>query len=327
MPEFGIGALGYVGYGKESVEGTAVAPTKFIPATSVSFPDSNDYLSPLDIRGSRDIVLALPAPYTIEGSIEMSGQSHDVGNLLMSAFAATVSTSNYSGGGYSHVLTPANSATTMTFEVSPGGTNDLIMRYSGCRVNTFEIKASFGEIVMWTVGIDGIDRAQHTGAAASPSYHAQSVYPWHFNGAKVQIGGTDSAIVKEFTFGVNNNIEHIGTLRRTRAYKRVALGPREMSLSMSLDFTDDTEYERMLDDDEFAVQLYFENGQDLTGNPGDKVSLTIDLPRVKYRTVGLPMQASDFLTQDVECTVLKPVGAAIATVTLVNNENNAALIS
>ena len=30
MPDIGIGALGYVGYGVEVTEGTAVAPTKFL---------------------------------------------------------------------------------------------------------------------------------------------------------------------------------------------------------------------------------------------------------------------------------------------------------
>jgi hypothetical protein len=205
--------------------------------------------------------------------------------------------------------------------------NELIMRYTGVRVNTLEIKGSFGEIVTASLGLDGIDRAQIAKlSAATPSYAASSVYPFHFNGAKVQIAGVDSGVVKDFTFGVNNNVSHIGTLRKTRAYKRVAMGARELTLSMSLDFYDDTEYARLLGDTEFAVTLILD-GPNLIGAAGaNPVSLTIALPRVKYKTVGLPINAGDFLTQDVQCTVLKPVAADICTVTLSNAETNATLL-
>lgn len=321
MPvDVGIGALGYVGYAVESVEGTALAPTRFLPVTSFNMNDSNDYLSPLTIRGSRDINLALPAPYIVEGTMELPMLVNDIAPLLKSAFAATVVTSAYSGGGYSHVLTPANASPTMTFESSRQ--NILMMRHTGVRVNTFELKGTFGEVVMANIGLDGIDRLKYTGAAATPTYDATSTTPLHFDRAKVQIGGSDNATVKEFTMNVNNNVEHIGTIRTTRAYSRVALGPREIGLAMTLDFQDVTEYDRLLNDTEFAVQLYMEGPTGVGAGGTSRTSLKIDLPRVKYRTVGVPMNAGDFISQDVECTVLQPTGGNIATVTLVNDEDN-----
>jgi hypothetical protein len=45
---------------------------------------------------------------------------------------------------------------------------------------------------------------------------------------------------------------------------------------------------------------------------------------VKYRRVGVPITAGEFITQDVECTVLKPNSSDIATVTLVNGSSAAA---
>lgn len=318
--DVGIGALGYVGFGKEVTEGLAVAPTKFLAARSINFSDSNDYLSPLQIRGNRDISLALPAPYQVTGTLEMDLTTEDVGYLLKSAFAATVNTSAYAGvtGAYTHVFTPGGTSPTFTFETSAQGY--LIMRYSGVRVNTMEVKAAFGEIVTATFGLDGIDRAKYGGAAATPTYHANSVTPLHFNTATVTIGGSANSDVSNWTFNVNNNVEHIGTLRASRAYRRVALGAREVGLSMTMDFQDSTEYDRLLNDTEFAVALYSE-GPTLVGGTNQKSSLKIELPRVKYKTVGLPINAGDFLSQDVECTVLKPNSAtAIATVTLVSNE-------
>jgi hypothetical protein len=91
---------------------------------------------------------------------------------------------------------------------------------------------------------------------------------------------------------------------------------------MSLDFQDSTEYDRLLNDQEFAVMLQFQ-GPVITGQTTLYTFLQIDLPRVKYRTVGVPINATDFITQDVECTVLKPSAAAVGTVTLRNHEFSA----
>lgn len=318
MPDIGIGALGYVGYGVEVTEGLAVAPTKFLAVNSVNFSDSNDYLTPMQIRQTRDMVVAMPAPFQVAGTSELSFPVDDIAQLLKSAFAAAVVTSAYAGtSAYTHVLTPGNSSPTFTFETS--AQNQLIMRYSGVRVNTLELKAAFGEIVTGTLGLDGIERAKHTGGAASPTYAATSVTPLHFNGATVTIASVANSFVKDWTMNVNNNVEHIGSLRATRAYRRVALGAREIGLGMTLDFETSAEYDRLLDDSEFAVSLYLQ-GPVITGQTTKFTSLLVNLPRVKYKTVGLPINSGDFLSQDVECTVLKPVASDIATITLVNHE-------
>ena len=186
MPDIGIGALGYVGYGVEVTEGTAVAPTKFLAVNSANFSDSNDYLTPLNIRQSRDIVVAMPAPFQVTGTTEMLFPVDDIAQLLKSAFAATVVTTAYAGaaGAYTHVMTPGDTSPTFSFETSAQG--QLIMRYSGVRVNTMEVKAAFGEIVTGTFGLDGTIRAKQ-GGAATPAYAATSATPLHFNAATVTI--------------------------------------------------------------------------------------------------------------------------------------------
>jgi hypothetical protein len=329
MADIGIGALGYVGYAEETTEGVGVDPTLFLAASSVNWDDSNDYDSPLQITGSRDYTLALAAPYMVTGSLEMLGQPHDTALLLKSAFAASVGTAAYATGAYQHTFTPGGTSPTFTFETSytgSGGDETLIMRHTGVRVNTLEIRAAFGEPITWSFGLDGVDRYKRPSGVATPSYDAESIYPFIFNYADVSIAGSASTIVKEYTFGVNNNVEHIGTLRKERAYKRVAMGARELSLSMSLDFTDATEYDRFLNDSEFAVSLDAGTGQVLSGAAAnEEYGFTIALPRVRYRTVGIPLTAGDFITQDIECIILKPVGSDIATITLRNDEDGTLL--
>src|SRR5687768_12750171 len=111
-----LGALGYVGLGRETVEGTPVAPTKFLPVSSFSFEDSDDYMLPEQIRGSRDFSVAMAAPFNVSGSMEMELIPHDIGPLLESAFCATITSGAYAGGGYEHEFVPGSEEPTLTFE-------------------------------------------------------------------------------------------------------------------------------------------------------------------------------------------------------------------
>lgn len=308
-----LGALGYVGFGKETVEGTAVAPTKFLPVSSFSFEDSDDYMLPEQIRQSRDFSIAMPAPFNVSGSMEMELVPLDTAMLLRSAFCASVVSSAYAGGGYQHVFTPGSEEPTFTFESSAAGI--LVMRYAGIRVNTLEIKAAFGEIVTATFGLEGTGREKQA-SEADPVTYADCT-PFHFSGAAVSTGGVANPTVKEFTFGVNNNIERIGTLRKSRAWKRMALGMREVTLSLTLDFTDDTEYDNFAAGTTFDVELNLE-GEVFVGS--NKHTLVVDIPEVRWTKVGVPLQAGDYLEQTVEATITRPNGGDIFTATLINEE-------
>lgn len=311
----GLGALGYVGYGVESTEGTAVAPTKFLPVTSFSFEDSNDFIVPDQIRHSRDRYIAMAAPYAVSGTMEMELIPTDVAHLLKSGFAATVNTSAYGGGGYQHVLTPASTEQTFTFESS--ASDVLIMRYAGTRVNTIEIKAAFGEIVTASFGLEGLSRAKQ-GGITSPTY--TNVVPFHFSGVDIKVAsGSFLATVKDFTFGVNNNIERIGTLRKTRSWKRLELGMREVTLALTIDFTDTSEYDRFLNETIFDVDLHMQ-GPVLTGMGSNPSVLRIQVPNVRWNKVNVPLSAGDYLEQSVEALIVAPIGGDIFTATLVNNE-------
>jgi hypothetical protein len=310
-----LGAIGYVGYGVESVEGTAVAPTKFLPVTSFSFEDTNDYIVPEQIRGDRDRYVAMAAPYMTSGSMELELIPNDISSLLKSAAAGSVVTSAYAGGGYQHVITPGSTSPTFTFESSAAGI--LVMRYGGIRVNTLEINAAFGEIVTSSWGLEGTTRVKQ-GAESNEVY--ADVMPFHFSGAQVSIAGAVMAHVKDFSFSIGNNLERVGTLRRTRSWRRTALGLRDVGLSSTLDFTDASEYDRFLAETFFDVDLLFEGESGMTGMGTNKPALRIQIPKVRWNTSGVALSAGDFLEQSADALILKPSGAPIFTMTLVNNE-------
>lgn len=309
----GLGATGYVGYGVEVSEGTEVAPAFILPVNSFSFEDTNDFIVPDQVRGGRDRQVALAAPYNVSGNMELDLIPVDVGPLLKSAFAATVQSGAYAGGGYQHVFTPGAEEPTLTFESSAA--NILVLRYSGVRVNTLEIKGAYGEIVVATFGLEGLNREkQGSTSSGTPT----SLLPFHFSGASVKIAGSDCGSVKDFSFSVGNNIERIGTLRKTRAWKRMALGMRDVGLSFTLDFVDTAEYDRFLAADQFAVQLHLEAGK--IGATNNKHTLVIDIPQVQYNKAGVPIQTGN-LEQAVECLVTKPDNAAIFTATWVTSQD------
>jgi hypothetical protein len=319
-----LGALGYVGYGKETTEGVTVAPTIFLPVSSFTFEDTNDYLIPDQIRHSRDRSVLVAAPYSTSGTMDMELITTGIGPLLRSALAAAdadVATSAYTGGGYQHIITPGNSGPTFTFESSLA--DILVMRYGGIRVNTLEVSAAFGEIATASFGLEGTSRVKQ-GAPTAVTDILE--LPLAFSGASVKVAGANVGNVKAFTWSIGNNLDRIGTLRKTRNWKRTALGMRDVGLSLTMDFTDTADYDLFLAETEFSVELHLEGPTAPAGSTGwttAKPALVLSFPRVRWGSVGVPLTSTDYLEQSVEAVVVKGA-SAIMTATLVNQ--NATII-
>lgn len=313
-----LGALGYVGYGVESVEGVTVAPTIFLPVTSFSFEDTNDYIVPSQVRGNRDRSVLMAAPYSTSGSMDMELIPNGIGPLLRSALSASgaaVTSSAYAGGGYTHVFVPGNTSPTFTFESSAA--DILVMRYGGIRVNTLDISAAFGEIVTASWGLEGTTRIKHTGPTTESF---DDVLPFSFAGASVKVAGANIANVKSFSASFGNNIERIGTLRKTRSWKRTALGMRDLGLSLAMDFTDTADYDLFLAETEFSVEIHLEGAAGSLGMGTNKPALVISYPRVRWGSVGVPISTEDYLEQSVEAIIMRPASGNAVDVTLVNHE-------
>lgn len=313
-----LASVGYVGYAVETVEGDLTAPTIFLPVNSFSFDDTNDYVIPEQLRGSRDRYVSMSAPYAVSGSMGMELVAEGVRPLLKSAFASegTISTSAYSGGGYQTVFTPgANDAITLSFESSAA--DILIMRYGGIRVNTLDISAAFGEIVTAEFGLEGTTRVKQ-GSGATETY--ADVLPFHFTGADVKVDGSLITNLKNFSFSVGNNIERIGTLRKTRDWRRTALGMRDVGLSGAMDFQDTADYDLFLAETEFSVDIHLQG--DVIPGGTSRYQLRIEIPRVRWNMISAPLNAGDFIEQSVEANIMRPMNNdPIFTVTLVNSES------
>ena len=311
--------VGYVGYAVEAVEGDLTAPTLFLPVSAFNFDSTNDYLIPEQLRGSRDRYVSMSAPYSTSGTMDMELVPSDIRPLLKSALASegTINTSAYSGGGYQTVFTPGSSdSVTLAFESSAA--DILVMRYGGIRVNTLEISAAFGEIVTASFGLEGTTRAKQS-STTSESY--ASVLPFSFTGADVKINSTLITNLKSFSFGINNNLERIGTLRKTRSWKRSTFGMRDVTLSGTMDFQDTADYDLFLAETEFTVDIHLQS-EAVIPTTTTYYQLRIEIPRVRWNMINAPLNAGDFIEQSVEANIMRPLnGNPILTLTLVNSED------
>lgn len=314
-----LASVGYVGYGVESTEGTLVAPTIYLPVSGFTIDSTNDYIVPEQLRGSRDRSILMPSAYSVSGSMDMELVPNGIAGLLKSATGheGTITPGAYQTSAYLSTFTPGSAGTpTFTFETSAADV--LVMRYGGIRINTLEINAAFNEIVTATFGLEGTTREKQ-GGTTTESYAA--ALPFHFTGVAIRREGVDVGNVKNFTFSTGNNIDRVGTLRRTRSWSRTQLGMRDVGLTATLDFQNTDEYDLFLAETEFTVDLLME-GDYVNGTSGPKNTLLISLPRVRWNSVGLPLTAGDTLEQSVEAMILRPLnGDPIYTIDLVNNES------
>jgi hypothetical protein len=262
----------------------------------------------------------MTSAYSVSGTMDMELVPEGIRLLLKSAFSheGTITPSALGSGAYESEFTPGNSgADTFSFETSAG--DILVMRYGGVRINTLDITSNFNEIVTASFGLEGTTREKQ-GSTTSESY--AETLPFHFTGSSVEVDSVEKANVKSFTFTVGNNIDRVGTLRKTRSWRRTTLGNRDVGLSMTLDFDSDDEYDQFLAEDEFSVALDLE-GEEI-GSSGTNALLRIEIPRVRFNMIGLPLTAGDNLEQSVETLILKPLnGDPIFTATLRSSEGSA----
>ncbi len=311
--------IGQVGYGLETTEGVIVAPTIALPVNSFDISSTNTYITPRQIRGSRDVYVKMPSAYSVSGTMAMELASPGVGPLWISALSARggVTTSAYSGGGYQHVLVPGNDSPTFSFETSAA--DILIMQYGGIRINTLDIHAAFDEIVTASFGLEGTTRAKKT-VQTKTSLTGDTTNPFHFIGASAKLGGVAMGNVKLFDFTLGSNIDRVGVLNKTRAWNRTNLGARDVGLTATFDFQNGNDYDHFLAEDEFDVEIHLE-GDYIAGTSGPKHTVKIAIPRVSWRMVNAPLTAGSLIEQAVEAVIVRKMDQTpVVTVTLVTTD-------
>jgi tail tube protein len=236
MP-YGIGAGGLIGVGFETVVGTYVAPTKFIPILSetLEFKENNNYRRP--IRQTAGQVGVVAGDFDVEGTITMEATEDTC--LYFSECARSVGVKTGSTPNFVYTYNPTSVAIpprTMSITIVRDG---VVFGYTGCCTSkqTFSVN---NNILQYDVDIIGLNEATQTapGTATWPTSVPYGPGAW-----TVSIpNGTQVFDLDTFSFEVDDAGQANYRLKNSRGAQFVNYGERSVQMTASRDFLDKTDY-------------------------------------------------------------------------------------
>lgn len=267
----GLGGGGKVGFAFETVMGTYVAPSVFVPVLSEDLQYMEEKYYSEQIRQQTIASDVKPAPYHVEGPVEMEV---DVQNLPYWLYASRHNITKTGVGPFTYKFTPSSAGSAST--AASGAVartasitvvrNGVVFGYVGCVVGSFEFSISDEGILLVTMDVLGMGEASQSapsptwvapqlyGAEASQVYLAASGVTPTFGAADVNFDG--------FTFRANYNAEPQNRIRADRQASYISFGITECEIESSLDFLDRTDYDNMVNNTTRAIKLEStENGE------------------------------------------------------------------
>jgi len=240
----------YVGLGKETTYGVAVAATRYLAALASIKPDQSWIIPPpIASRGFRKRNLG---PYRARGSIDFPVEPENIGELLLGVLGSVSSAQQGGTIAYLHTFTPGDLPPSFTLRmgveqterVLPGGLIDgLTLRFP----HDDDVKAR-AEICSGFV--------ETKASLASPTMSILQALNFNYSGSLFKIAALDKrSIIYDAEVTIKNNVPFSrGDLSgRTFATKR--FGQREVYGKISAYFDDTTEYDRFIAGNEFALQI------------------------------------------------------------------------
>jgi hypothetical protein len=300
---YGVGAGGIMGIALETVSGTYLAPTKFVPFNSESLQFQQETNFRRAIRNSPDVTFAVPGNAHTEGDVEMDAFD-DILPYFMTASRMTVVKTG-AGPNYIYTGTPnadAVPAKTMSITIVRNG---VVFGYTGCVVGSFSFGIDEGTLT-YTASIVGADEAVQS--APTPTWPTTT--PFGAGQYDIQIPtATPVTDVDTFEFTVEDNAEPQFRLKNPgRGANFVKFGEREVTLSLEKDFQTRVEYD--------AFKALTAQSITLTATKGtnNNVGITVPVALKDTYEVNLDSQG-DLVRANIEYQCL--VGPATAAYTLV----------
>jgi hypothetical protein len=182
----------------------------------------------------------------------------DIAVFFKHAFGA-VSTSG--AGPYVHTFTPGDlTGDSLTIQVGrPASTGTVHpFTYAGCKIATWEISASVGDIAMLNFSVLGMTETTAT-ALASASYDS-TWEPFVFTEASLTIAGSAAGTVKDLTLSGDNALTLRHRLGSATSKEPLEIGLRTYEGTITTDFDALTHYDLFVAGTEAALVATFDNG-------------------------------------------------------------------
>ena len=296
-------SIGYFGWSKETVEGTAVAPSVFLPVKSVNFMIDNTPIEITEIDGDRGSYQNQDGPLRPSVTFTAATYPHKATGQILQGLMGSVShgLESPSATVYAHTFSSAGTIPSFTMERSDTrtfGTGALFQRQNGCKVESVQFTCNYGEDVEMQVTLQGLDFPSTPGSKPASYTATPTMDPFIFSGASVSIDGTPNELFKTITFTFTNTLERQETLRGQRTAYRIFEGGLKCDLSGTMVYEDTSIYDLLKNSTYFSVSALFTGA--VIDVPNDmSYDLSFTWPKVKVLTLGNEMQAGGIIEADV----------------------------
>lgn len=203
-------AAHYLGIGKQSVKGTGVAPTVFLPYQgSVDLDDGQDGSDVREAGVGPYLARKMKTKQDPNGSTGMAVRPRTFAQVAAWFLGQDVSTVN--GSLFDHTATPLETNVPLTVEQAAGVTGDIIERFIDCYLKGLTLSCKGNEDVMAKIDWFGLTPGWQ-GTAATPAYETgQSGVtpggPYRGAEATFTVDGSAAANVAEWEIGLEWNYD------------------------------------------------------------------------------------------------------------------------
>jgi hypothetical protein len=322
---------GQVGFGIQSVKGTAVAATRFARLRGGSMGGERSLLIPdAEIGGGRDIPQAYLGSVGFMGDLEFYPRAQMLAMLLFGASGTKASTT-VAGPPLkgTHVITPGNALPWLTVEERIGQTFESF-RYTDAKVNSLKLEAEANGYLMGSANLIALKGVSGFNAQSTPTYDES---PLTVGSSVVfTVGGVDLK-AKSFSLELTNNIEsddfRLGSVYMADAVEK----RRELKMTASYRPDDSTLWKQAMWGSGSATEAaagaayrgavtvtitsYETIGAEVGGVP---FSIAFNIPYAVLEPFKVSPSGDDVIGTDISLTAIRPVTATpLYTATIVND--------
>jgi hypothetical protein len=290
----GYGFNGFIGLGRETGWGSAVAATDFIEAMS------EDLSATLERFGYKAMIASMGEPDDATGLLRVAGSIRAAahpGNLaqLLRGVLHSFNTTSATGPLYTHAFVTTSGGADFSsevphqpysFEVFRDVTSSV--RYAGCLIDTLTFNFNTQGAVMVEAGIIGRSAAQLSKSA--PTFpNSPTPKPFTFDTVSLSVGGAGTSLIETLSVQIQNNFEGLGALNLSQYIAKVRRGNHQMvNIQGTMDFSTMGEYQKFIDQTEQRLTVSVTK----TGS----AQLVIDVPRMVYTAFPLGVPGRERLT-------------------------------
>jgi hypothetical protein len=238
MSNYGIGGGAALGLALEETPGTYVPPTKFFPANSFNFGQTQATIWRRGIRQTVDTYGGVPGNENTAGDVELEFLTDVVPYFLMASRLTVVKTGTTPN--FVYTATPANNANAgQTLSITELK-NDEVFAYTGVVVSSYTITQNDGIAIYRASLLGGTESSQST---PTPTYSTNP--PIGAGQWDIKIPNSTSIFdVGTFEFGVEDNGEPQFRLNNlSRGAQWIKYGERNSTLTIERDFPNRTEFD------------------------------------------------------------------------------------